>query len=564
MKLIGLDVGTRRIGVAVADSSVRIAVPKTTVVVNNGLEFTEIARIARANNTSWFVLGMPRSNNGNLTEQSKYVKVFAKSLAAAIPGAKIRFQDESLTSVEAENRLKSRKKTYRKDEIDAEAASIFLQDFIDNLSTNAKELKSPAASTSSKATAAAPRRRTEPVKDLKIPAKKAPASTTATRRVKRANQDTGKSTHHLKKLVIILGSIIGGLAILAIVAVFWYNTSLKPVYDGVDCSYAEGNSKCDFIDFSVKDGDSVSRVGDNLEASGIIRNSFVFQFYMRSNNMDSQIKVGDYQFRRTMSVEEIGKQLITGAKNPNVFSFTILPGERIKSIKAKLIEQGYDKVAIDAAFAKNYRGTSDKIDKLLASAPTTNQYGAELLEGFLFGDTYEFYKTDSVEKIITTSMEAMWDVVEGNDLVKKFEQQGLSLYQGITLASIVQKEAKTLDQPTVAQVFYSRLKEGIVLGSDVTLQYALDLVDPERTTYKDNGAALELDNPYNTRHSAGLTPGPICNPGVSALLAVANPSDTSYLYFLTGDDGVMYYGYTEAEHNQNIVNHCRDLCNVQL
>lgn len=570
MKLIGLDVGARRIGVAIADSTIRIAVPHTTVTVNNGLEFTEIARIARANNTTWFVLGMPRSNNGNLTQQSAYVKKFARSLAAAVPGAKIRFQDESLTSVEAENRLKSRKRSYQKEEIDAEAASIFLQDFIDNISDpNVKEEPAPrkprtnASSVTVRTASSSKKSATQAAVSSSTPRK--PATRSHSRSTKKAeSQDLGSSSKHLKKFVIILTSIIAVLGVAALVVVFWYNSSLRPVYDNVDCSAAEKDPRCDFIDFSVKEGDSVSRVGDNLEASGIIRNSFVFQFYMRSNNLDNQIKVGDYQFRRTMSVEEIGKQLIAGAKNPNVFSFTILPGERIKSIKAKLIELGYDKVAIDAAFSKNYRGTDAKIDKLLASAPTTSEYGAEPLEGFLFGDTYEFYKTDSVEKIITTAMDAMWDVVEGNDLVRKYEQKGLSLYQGITMASIIQKEAKTLDQPTVAQVFFSRIAQNVVLGSDVTLQYALDLVDPERKTYADNAAAIELDNPYNTRRSAGLTPGPICNPGISALLAVANPTDTTYMYFLTGDDGVMYYSYTEAEHNQNIVEHCRNLCNVQL
>lgn len=586
MKLIGLDVGTRRIGVAIADSSIRIAVPHTTVTVNNGLEFTEIARIARANNTTWFVLGMPRSNNGNLTQQSSYVKKFAQSLASAVPGAKIKFQDESLTSVEAENRLKSRKRSYAKEEIDAEAASIFLQDFINNISVNSienndkalamnsvRKTRNASTSTSVSKRAVKPastEKKNNPsrLSSVTSSASVAPKAATRKRAARRAStQDgstDGRSSKHLKKFVIIAGSIVAVLGIAVLVVINWYNSSLRPVYEGVECSTAQKDPRCDFIDFSVKNGDTVNRVGDNLEASGIIRNSFAFQFYMRSNNLDSQIKVGDYQFRRTMSVEEISKQLVAGAKNPNVFSFTILPGERIKSIKAKLIELGYDKVAIDSAFSKNYRGTDAKIDRLLASAPSSSQYGAEPLEGFLFGDTYEFYKTDSVEKIIITAMDAMWDVVEGNDLVKKYEQRGLTLYQGITLASIVQKEAKTLDQPTVAQVFFSRLSQNIVLGSDVTLQYALDLVDPERTTYGDNGAALELDNPYNTRKSQGLPPGPICNPGVSALLAVANPTDTSYMYFLTGDDGMMYYSDTESGHNSNISAHCQELCNVGL
>ena len=155
-------------------------------------------------------------------------------------------------------------------------------------------------------------------------------------------------------------------------------------------------------------------------------------------------------------------------------------------------------------------------------------------------------------------------MITKNDLEKKYQAQGLSLYEGITLASVVQKEAASPEQPTVAQVFLSRLSLGIPLGSDVTVSYALDTIDPNRQTYQDNQVALTVDSCYNTRVNAGLPCGPISNPGLSALLAVANPSDSSYLYFLTGDDGVMYYSYTESEHNQNIASHCQELCNVSL
>ena len=110
----------------------------------------------------------------------------------------------------------------------------------------------------------------------------------------------------------------------------------------------------------------------------------------------------------------------------------------------------------------------------------------------------------------------------------------------------------------------TRLDNGIMLGSDVTVSYALDVVDPDRSEYVDNQAALTLDSCYNTRLYAGLPCGPISNPGLSALLAVAEPSDSSYLYFLTGDDGMMYYSYTEEEHVQNIYEHCQTLCDVSL
>ena len=117
---------------------------------------------------------------------------------------------------------------------------------------------------------------------------------------------------------------------------------------------------------------------------------------------------------------------------------------------------------------------------------------------------------------------------------------------------------------TVVQVFLKRLSSGIALGSDVTVSYALDTVDPDRKTYTNNQAALSVDSCYNTRKYAGLPCGAISNPGLSALLAIAEPSDTAYLYFLTGDDGMMYYSYTEAEHNQKIRTYCKNLCSVSL
>ena len=125
MRIIGLDVGEKRIGVARVDSDTKIAVPMGFINVD-GSEWQEIARIANVNNTSFFVLGLPRSNEGNETAQSLYVRNFAKVLTSKIPGAKIRLQGESLTSVMAEERLKRRKKRYEKGEIDAEAATIIL------------------------------------------------------------------------------------------------------------------------------------------------------------------------------------------------------------------------------------------------------------------------------------------------------------------------------------------------------------------------------------------------------------------------------------------------------
>lgn len=447
MRVIGLDVGEKRIGVARADSSTRIAVPVEYINVD-GSEWEEIARLARINGTNLFVLGMPRSNEGNETAQSQYVRGFAKELLKHIPEAKIRFQDESLTSVLAEERLKSTGRKYEKGEIDSEAAAIILQDFLEGV--------------------------TEPLRDVANGAKK---------QSDKVKLNTKKAKHKMKTAT---KWISGGLIILIV---------------------------------------GMLAVG----AFFIIREQRYKEYAEQFAQMEAEMQEN------------------------SVFEFSILPGETIFDIKKKLIEVGYSATEVDAALNKNYDFS------FLKGRPE----GATL-EGYLYGETHEFYKDTPVEEVIETFLEGMGKVISENNLEQAYAARGLTLYEGITLASVVQKEAASEDQPTVAQVFLSRLDAGMLLGSDVTVSYALDVVDPGRVTYGNNTDALTVDSCYNTRLYGGLPCGPISNPGLSALLAVANPSDTSYLYFLTGDDGMMYYSYTEDEHIQNIYSHCQHLCNVSL
>ena len=268
-----------------------------------------------------------------------------------------------------------------------------------------------------------------------------------------------------------------------------------------------------------------------------------------------------------MSVDEIVAKMVEGAPADNVFNITILPGETVASIKNKFKDIGYTDDEIKEAFEKKYeskvlKGLYDSNGNLASnSQPRSVQ-----LEGYVFGDTYQFYKGESLDKILNTMIDALNDAVEAEKLEEKFKSKGLSLREGIILASIVQKEAKTKDMNGVAQVFLNRIRVGMSLGSDVTATYAADLTDPNRTTLTTNAAILANNSPYNTRKHAGLTPGPISNPGINALKAVATGDDSkrSMLFFLTGDDGVMYYSDTEAGHNRNIRNHCKKLCNVAL
>jgi UPF0755 protein len=517
MKLIALDVGTKRIGVAKADSSVRIAVPYPAVEVDDGEEFKKIASLARAWDINSFVLGLPRNSQGEETEQSRYVRKFAKELKRAIPDAKICFQDESLTSVEAEKRLKSRKKGYKKGDIDSEAATIILQDF----------LEEHTGKPTSKATAA-------------------------------RHQSVKAAKPH--KLLMALFIVIILLAAAAAGAYYFYDQNIQPVFTEVDCDEAENASvsACKPVVFNIEPGAGVADVAVGLKNAGLIRNSIVFQIFYRLNYSDCTIKTGEYELTKAMSLEEI-IALITEGKGGNVFSLTFNPGETLRDLRAKLLKVGYDGATIDEALQAPYEGAYSWI---FEGRP--EEAG---LEGYLYGETYEFYQSDTVEDIIERMLTEMADVIEENDFRTKFEAQGLNLYQGITLASIVQKEANNAaDQAKVAQVFYNRLAQGMSLGSDVTTQYAVDLVDPDRKVYTNNAEALQIDSPYNTRLYPGLPYGPISNPGIQALKATATPDSeaSNYLFFLTGDDGVMYYSTTDAEHQQNIVDHCAELCNVAL
>ena len=441
MKILSLDVGEKRIGVARADSDTRIAVPVGFIDVD-GSEWQEIARIARLNSTNFFVLGLPRSNEGNETAQSAYVRKFAKTLTEKIPEAKVRFQDESLTSVLAEERLKSRKKKYEKGEIDAEAASIILQDFLESFKKGDLEKK-------------------DEIKDKPKTEEKKHKMKTATKLI------------YGVIIILILGLIAGGVAL-------------------------------------------------------FIKDQRYKEYAAQFAEMEAQME-------------------------PEVFKFTIRPGETIFDIKKELVELGYGIEEVEEAFLADY--DFDFLKERPAGAT---------LEGYLFGETHEFYNNTPVKEILKTYLEWTEKIITDNNLEARYAERGLSLYEGITLASIVQKESPSSEMPTVAQVFLTRMDYGIPLGSDVTVSYALDTIDPDRQTYVDNQTALTVDSCYNTRIYTGLPCGPISNPGLTALLAVAEPSDTAYLYFLTGDDGVMYYGYTEAEHIQNIRDHCRDLCDTPL
>jgi UPF0755 protein len=330
----------------------------------------------------------------------------------------------------------------------------------------------------------------------------------------------------------VLGGVVFLLVAACACAVIWYKTSLLPV--------AQQDTSRTRIDIVA--GSSPSQIGQLLEQKKIIRSAVAFDLYTRLSQTRSGLQAGTYSLSPSESTEAIVGHIVSGKVDQ--FSITFLPGATLAQDRAGLIKAGFSAAEVDAAFNKTYN------HPLFADKPA-----AADLEGYIYGETYTFSTSATVEQVLAKTFDQFYTVIKDNNLIAGFKNQGLNLYQGITLASIIQREVPTAtDQKQVAQVFLKRLSINMPLGSDVTYQYAAKKLGVTPSP--------SLDSPYNTRRFTGLPPGPIATPGLTALQAVANPASGNYLYFLSGDDNVTYFATTGAEHNANIRDHCKIKCSL--
>lgn len=324
----------------------------------------------------------------------------------------------------------------------------------------------------------------------------------------------------------------------------WYNFQLSPV---------SGDNKADPVRVKIEVGASPGEIADNLKSEGVVKSSLAFKIYLRLSGEGNQLKAGTYNISPAKKASLIAKQLISG--KAEIFNITFYPGATLSDntdrpeakkldVTTVLRKAGYTDLEIHEALSATYGGP------LFASKPANSD-----LEGYVYGETYQFNKGVSAKEILQRTFEEYYMQIEKNDLIAKFKARGLSLHEGITLASVIEREVKgDTDMKKVAQVFYNRLDLGMNLGSDVTYQYAADKLGVERDT--------GLDSPYNTRRYGGLPPGPISSPGLSALIAVANPISNDYLFFLSGDDDITYFATNEYGHQVNTANHCIVKCSI--
>ncbi len=319
--------------------------------------------------------------------------------------------------------------------------------------------------------------------------------------------------------VVILAVVAGGLLYGS------YRLGLRPVANS-------GSAKA----FIIKSGESVPTIAGALKDVGLIRDKNAFITYLNIHGLRPKIKAGSYSLSPTSSAPQIADILSNGR---TLMDRMVVPeGYSISQIRKLAAEYGIQSADIDTALAAPHT------QSFLAGKPSSVD-----LEGYLFPDSYQVDSNTSAETLVNSMLDNFGKKV-GAEYVAAFAAEGLSLHQGLTLASIVQREAgSAADEPIIAQVFLSRLKMKMAFQSDVTVQYGADLLGASFST--------TLNSPYNTYLHVGLPPGPICNPGLSVLDAISRPATTDYLYFVADKSGKTHFARTFAEHQVNVAKYLR-------
>jgi UPF0755 protein len=292
---------------------------------------------------------------------------------------------------------------------------------------------------------------------------------------------------------------------------------------------------------TVSEGASASQIAKQLKQAGLIRSTWAFQWYVSSKEVLSALQAGTYSLRPSQSIQQIVAQLTHGKVATDLV--TIVPGQRIDQVRSTLIKDGFSAASVDDALnPANYPNNPALVDKPASAS----------LEGYLYPDSFQRTSATNPQSIIEQSLQEMQTHLTP-DIRAAFAKEGLSTYQGITLASVVEQEvAKSSDRAQVAQVFLKRLSVGMALGSDVTAYYGSILAG--------QSPSIHYDTPYNTLLHTGLPAGPVSNVSDSSLQAVAHPATTDWLYFVTGDDGTTHFSQTLQQHEQLTQQYCHKLC----
>jgi UPF0755 protein len=325
--------------------------------------------------------------------------------------------------------------------------------------------------------------------------------------------------------IFIVVTVVGGAVLIG--TVMW--TRITDLYKGYETAEQ-------FVE--IPPGASTADIRRRLVEGGVVRDELTVRAALLWSRQAQRLKAGEYRFERPVSAVDVIDKIARG----DVFTrrLTFPEGLTIQEM-AQLYASGGFGVAEDFVRAA---GNGSLVKDLDAAAVD--------LEGYLFPDTYTLARTTSASQLISVMVERFRASVPG--VAGKAQDQGFSVRQIVTLASLVEKETgKAHERPIVAAVYRNRLRLRMGMQADPTVVYALQ----KAGRYDGNirRGDLSFDSPYNTYKYSGLPPGPIAAPGKAALEAALSPADVPYLYFVSRNDGSHVFAETLAQHNANVYEH---------
>jgi len=319
------------------------------------------------------------------------------------------------------------------------------------------------------------------------------------------------------------------------------------VYAYVDSRlYGRANNSTVSQNFVINEGEGVNFIAQKLENSGLISNKIWIEVYLWLKNREDNIVAGTYELRPNMPIPEIVDILTSGKGKKEDQTVTIIEGWSNKQIGEYLAEKGVfskEDFLNETALIEKYRPYFSFLEGLLQG---------ETLEGYLFPDTYNVVKGKTTAEQLAYRMLLNFDKKMTDTLREDVKKNGHSLRDIIIMASIIEKEVSNEeDRKIVSGIFWGRLKQKQPLQSCATISYILG-VRKKQYSFEDT----RVDSPYNTYIKKGLPPGPIGNPGLSAIKAALYPQTSDYVYFLSDSEtGKTYYSRTLDEHNQKKLEH---------
>ena len=328
-------------------------------------------------------------------------------------------------------------------------------------------------------------------------------------------------------------ALSGGQRLSYSVRMLWHTADLTQ-------PYAPGMPEQVFI---IAPGESVISISDHLEVVGLIRDAETFRLYLIWTGLDTSIQSGSFKLNAGMTAMEIAAALQD--PTPTEAVLVVLAGWRMEEIAAALPTSGLDIAPADFIAAAFAPGT---VPDFLPAGATA--------EGFLYPDRYTLPRTTDASQLVSVLL-SNFTLHLSVDLRDGFSRHGLTMYEAVVLASIIEREAVVEEEmPILASVFYNRLAIGMKLESDPTVQYALGYNSIQGTWWTNPLSLynLQYDSPFNTYAYPGLPPTPISNPSLTALQAVAFPAQTPYYYFMARCDGSGTHNFAETfeEHQQNL------------